>query len=109
MSGVQTGDATWYQTGLGACGVVNKNTDFIAAVSHSLFDTYPGYSDGNPNDNPVCGKKINMHYGGKSVAVEVTDRCTGCATTSLDLSPSAFQHLASESAGRLHGMTWEWA
>lgn len=33
--------ATFYMTGLTACGVTNKDTDYIAAVSHLLFDTYP--------------------------------------------------------------------
>jgi len=32
---------TWYDPGLGACGITNTDSDYIAAVSHSLFDTYP--------------------------------------------------------------------
>lgn len=46
---------------------------------------------------------------GKSVTVAITDRCTGCALTDLDFSPSAFDQLASEDLGRLSGMTWVWA
>jgi hypothetical protein len=45
---------------------------------------------------------------GKSVTVAITDRCTGCALTDLDFSPSAFDQLADESIGRLSGMTWDW-
>ncbi|CDO73236.1 hypothetical protein BN946_scf185007.g291 [Trametes cinnabarina] len=63
----------------------------------------------NPNDNPVCGRKITATYQGKSVTVAVTDRCTGCALTDLDFSPSAFSELADFDVGRLHGMTWVWA
>ena len=72
-----TSAATYYYTGLGACGWNSKDTDLIAAVGHGLFDGYPlvkvplrvplfpshrlvpsGYNGANPNNNPVCGKKI---------------------------------------------------
>lgn len=46
---------------------------------------------------------------GKSVEVTVTDRCTGCAETDLDFSPSAFDQLADETVGRISGMTWVWS
>ncbi|EIW81913.1 plant expansin [Coniophora puteana RWD-64-598 SS2] len=109
MHGTQKGDATYYTPGLGACGQTSTSDDLIVAVSHSLYDTYPGYKGTNPNNNPVCGRKINAHWGGKSVTVKVVDRCTGCAVTDLDFSPAAFKHLSPLSAGRLHGMTWTWA
>ena len=53
--------ATYYSTGLGACGVTNTDTDYIAAVSHTLFDNYPGYTSGNPNSNPICNKKVTAN------------------------------------------------
>ena len=31
---------TYYDAGLGACGIVNANTDYIAAVSKEVFDGY---------------------------------------------------------------------
>ena len=43
---------------------------------------------------------------GKSVKVQITDRCEACAEWDLDFSPAAFQQLADESIGRLHGVTW---
>jgi len=73
-----------------------------------MYDVYPGYSGGNPNANPVCGRMITASYQGKSVTVEVTDRCVACEQTDLDFSPAAFQALASESLGRID-ITWEWA
>jgi len=106
--GTFTGDGTFYATGLGACGITNVDTDFICAVSHSLFDGFEGYTGGNPNSNPVCGRKITATYQGKSVTVTVTDRCVGCALHDLDFSPSAFDNLAAESIGRLKGVTWSW-
>ncbi|KAH7931045.1 hypothetical protein BV22DRAFT_999245 [Leucogyrophana mollusca] len=108
LIGTQTGQGTYYATGLGACGITNTDTDYIAAVSHLLFDVFPGYNGVNPNENPVCNRKVTATYQGKSVTVAITDRCTGCALTDLDFSPSAFSQLASESVGRISGMTWLW-
>lgn len=36
-----TGDGTFYDTGLTACGITNTDSQFIAAVSHELFDSFP--------------------------------------------------------------------
>jgi len=108
-SGSFTGQATFYGTGLGACGITNKDTDYIAAVSMLLFDGFEGYTGGNPNNNPVCGKKIKANYQGKSVTITVTDRCVGCKMYDLDFAPKAFDQLADEALGRLSGMTWSWA
>ncbi|KAF8315049.1 hypothetical protein DL93DRAFT_2079744 [Clavulina sp. PMI_390] len=102
-----SGDGTYYGTGLGACGITSKDTDYIVAVSHLLYDSYPG-ATANPNDNPICGKKIEAHYGGNSVTVTVVDRCVGCAMRDLDFSPSAFSQLADQSLGRI-SITWQWA
>jgi expansin (peptidoglycan-binding protein) len=107
MIGTQSGQATYYATGLGACGITNTDSQYICAVSELLFDVYPGYNGVNPNTNPVCGQQITLTYNGKSITVTVTDRCTACATTDLDLSPSAFSDLAAESVGRFD-MTWVW-
>jgi len=103
-----TGQATFYGTGLGACGITNKDTDYICAVSHLLFDGFEGYTGGDPNSNPICNRKIKATYKGKSVTVTVTDRCVGCAENDLDFAPSAFDQLANEDLGRLSGMTWQW-
>lgn len=111
MSGVQTGQGTFFDVALGACGYTNKGTDYVVAVSHVLFDNYPGYNKVNPNTNPVCGKKITATYQGKSVTVAVVDRCADdtCLVGNLDFSRSAFSQLASFDVGRLSGMTWQWA
>ncbi|KAF9481356.1 hypothetical protein BDN70DRAFT_803471 [Pholiota conissans] len=108
MVGTQTGQGTFYATGLGACGITNKDTDHIAAVSHLLFDNFPGYNGVNPNNNPLCGRTVTATYQGKSVTVSLTDRCTGCAVTDLDFSPTAFNELADFAVGRISGMTWVW-
>ncbi|PLW56413.1 hypothetical protein PCANC_03477 [Puccinia coronata f. sp. avenae] len=102
-----TGEATYYGTGLGACGIVSTDTSMIAAASHLLFDSFPG-ATANPNENPICGRKVRATYQGKSVEVELVDRCEGCAVHDLDFSPSAFAQLGAMESGRLYGMTWVW-
>lgn len=106
LSEILSGDATYYATGLGACGITNTDTDMIAAASELLFDTFPGYEGGDPNNNPICNKKVSVTYGSTTISVTITDRCTACAYGSLDFSPSAFEKLASLSVGRLHGIDW---
>nr|AGT80108.1 riboflavin aldehyde-forming protein [Hemileia vastatrix] len=104
IGGSKTGEATYYATGLGACGITSNDSQMIAAVSHLLFDSYPG-ATANPNANPICGKKAQVNYHGKTVVVTLVDRCVGCAMYDLDLSPTAFSGLSSLDAGRLQGMT----
>lgn len=104
-SGEFSGDGTYYSTGLGACGITNVDTDYIVAISHELFDQT---STGNPNTNPVCGRKITAFFEGKSVEVTVTDRCEGCALHDLDFSPSAFSQIADQALGRIK-ITWNWS
>lgn len=104
-SGSKSGDGTYYDTGLGACGITSTDSDYIVAISHVLFDAQ---GVANPNNNPLCGKKINAHYGGKSVTVTVVDRCPGCEEGSLDFSPSAFNQLADFDLGRIP-ITWDFA
>ncbi|TCD61310.1 hypothetical protein EIP91_008638, partial [Steccherinum ochraceum] len=104
-----SGDGTFYAPGLNACGTVDNNDSMIAAIGHAAFDSFPGYSGGNPNNNPICNKQVTAHYQGKSVSVRITDRCGGCdIATSLDFSPKAFAMLADPSVGRIHGVTWSY-
>ncbi|KAI0304887.1 RlpA-like double-psi beta-barrel-protein domain-containing protein-containing protein [Russula brevipes] len=109
LSGTQVGEGTWYSPGLGACGTTNSGSDYIAAVSQALYDSYPGYAGGDPNKDPVCGAHIRANYQGHSVTVTVVDRCAACQETDLDFSPAAFSQLANQSVGRLSDMTWSWA
>ncbi|KAK0506165.1 RlpA-like double-psi beta-barrel-protein domain-containing protein-containing protein [Armillaria luteobubalina] len=103
-SDTHTGEITFYETGLGSCGITSTDSDHIVALSQTLYDQFT--PAGNANKNTLCGKTIHIEYGGKSTDVTVVDRCTGCAEYDLDLSPAAFDDLASESLGRLQGATW---
>ncbi|RIB28841.1 expansin module family protein [Gigaspora rosea] len=101
-----TGDITFYDVGLGACGKTNSNSDLICALSRADFGSSPG---GNSNKNPSCGKTITITCpGSKSVTVKVVDLCEGCKSGDLDLSPTAFNHLAKASVGRLQ-CDWEFS
>lgn len=101
-----TGQGTWYNPALGACGIFNTDADFIVAVGWQLFDSYPG-ATANPNLNPICGKTITASYQGKSIKATITDRCTGCKGNDLDFTPAAFQALIGPlSLGRVDGVSW---
>ncbi|GAA5982236.1 hypothetical protein JCM5350_007707 [Sporobolomyces pararoseus] len=105
LTGTHTGEGTWFAPGLGACGTVATDDSPIVAVSHLLYDSYPGATR-NPNLNPICGQKIRATYQGKSVDVTVQDRCEGCAMWDLDFSPKLFGELADLGIGRLKGVEW---
>ncbi|KAH8091721.1 RlpA-like double-psi beta-barrel-protein domain-containing protein-containing protein [Cristinia sonorae] len=100
-----TGDATFYTPGLGACGGINTEKDFIVAVSTQIFNGFPG-AGANPNKNPICGKKLTATSRGKKVTVKIVDQCPGCSRDSIDLSPAAFNTLADPATGRLHNVRW---
>ncbi|KAL7944104.1 RlpA-like double-psi beta-barrel-containing domain-containing protein [Trichoderma barbatum] len=90
------GDITFYTTGLGACGGVNNDEEYVAAVSAAVFDS-----------QSVCGSTISVSFAGRSVSVLVVDRCAGCAFGDVDLSPRAFIDLTgSLDAGRVQG-SWD--
>jgi len=99
FTGVQTGQGTFFTPGLGACGITNSDADLIAAASQALFDSDPD----------ICGKTVNVNFGGNTVNVAITDRCSSCAATDLDFSSTAFSQLADVSVGLITGMTWTFA
>lgn len=99
-----SGDGTFYNTGLGSCGIVSNDSEFVVALGYELYDSV---NTPNPNNNPLCGRKITVFRGNKSVQVTVVDRCPGCSSTSLDLSPAAFNVLGAPEEGRI-SITWKW-
>ncbi|KAI0779647.1 riboflavin-aldehyde forming enzyme [Fomes fomentarius] len=91
------GDATYYipNGGLGACGTPIQNTDFAVALSPDLYA-------GGAN----CGRRMGVNYQGLFVSATVADLCPGCGSGSIDLTPVAFQQLASLDAGRIQ-VSWD--
>ncbi|GAB1738177.1 hypothetical protein NU219Hw_g2707t1 [Hortaea werneckii] len=110
-----TGDLTYYQPGLGACGVTSTEDDYIVALSHILFDAAGSSTDagGNSNENPLCGRMLRAtRYNEeasaqRSVDLRVVDRCTGCEVDDLDTSLKAFERLAPSASGRVD-VSWAW-
>ena len=105
--GPYQGDLTYYDPGLGACGVTSANGDKIVAVSHIIFDAVQTGS--NPNANPLCGKKVRVKRLGGDTTVDLTvvDRCTGCQPDDLDMTEDTFSTLAAVALGRVKG-EWSW-
>ncbi|KAI1745103.1 RlpA-like double-psi beta-barrel-protein domain-containing protein-containing protein [Xylaria scruposa] len=87
-----TGDITYYQPGLGACGETNSDSDAVVAMS-------PAQYTGN------CGKSITITKDGKTAKAKVVDKCPSCASGSIDVSSTVFQSLADLSVGRTT-VTW---
>jgi len=106
-----TGDLTWYDTGLGACGVTSTASQAIVAIAESLFDQYTpssGLHAGNPNDNTLCGKTVTITgVDGSPYTATIVDRCTGCAESDLDLSEDFFNTVTDNGNGRVHNMSWK--
>ncbi|KAF8307013.1 hypothetical protein DL93DRAFT_2101420 [Clavulina sp. PMI_390] len=50
-----TGDLTYYDTGVVACGDTYTDSTYTAAISHLLYDSWAGYAGTNTVRNPVCG------------------------------------------------------
>ncbi|RHZ81888.1 hypothetical protein Glove_117g328 [Diversispora epigaea] len=102
FKGKTEGDATFYGVGLGACGFTNTNDEMIFAMPAVMFDPSP---NGNPYQNPNCGKEaiVTRRVGGvkKRVRVICVDRCVGCKYGDIDLSPAAFNMIASPDEGRV--------
>lgn len=85
-----SGQATYYEVGLGACGQTNSDSQLVAALNSDQ------YSSSN------CGRSATVTGpSGNSVTVTIVDECPGCGYGSLDLSPTAFSDLAPESEGRI--------
>ncbi|KAJ3553350.1 hypothetical protein NP233_g12665 [Leucocoprinus birnbaumii] len=57
------GRFSFYDAGLGACGIVNSGSDFIVALNSAQFD-----------QGGWCFKKITISIGGKSTEATITDR-----------------------------------
>ncbi|MGW4817078.1 RlpA-like double-psi beta-barrel domain-containing protein [Kitasatospora cineracea] len=92
-----TGMASFYSTGLGACGVVVKDSDLAVALSPDMF--------GSGAPGPRCGAVLAITYKGRTVNATVADRAAALRGADIDLSPAAFSALGSVDEGRIQ-VTW---
>ncbi|KAH8922064.1 hypothetical protein BT69DRAFT_1320455 [Atractiella rhizophila] len=93
-----SGRATFYDVGLGACGEYNSDSDFVVALNQGQYGSSNSVSK-------YCFKYINIQYGGKSAKAQIVDCCPGCPWGALDMSPALFKHFANPDMGVFY-MTW---
>lgn len=88
-AGTYTGDITYYQPGLGACGQTNTDGEAVVAMNAAQ---YAG----------SCGRMIAITSadGSRKAVAKVVDKCPACASGAIDVSSSVFQLLADLSVGR---------
>ncbi|KAL7420484.1 hypothetical protein Q5752_004434 [Cryptotrichosporon argae] len=82
-----TGQATYFEVGLGACGSYNVDTDMIVALNSAQYEA---------NDGGNCGQYLEIENtsNGKTAYAYVADECPSCAYGSLDMSPALFSELS---------------
>ncbi|KAI0647082.1 RlpA-like double-psi beta-barrel-protein domain-containing protein-containing protein [Trametes meyenii] len=94
-----TGNATFYFQGgqAGACGAVNPDSAFIAAMQTKRYGDLGAKS-------ALCGQKVKItnQKNGKTVTVTIADACPTCGTENdIDLSQGAFDQIATEEEGEV--------
>jgi len=90
------GRGTWFDVGLGNCGLEDTNSDPIVAISKTLYDQ---------NNGGNCNQWIKINYGGKSVHAKIRDSCQSCGYYDLDMSPATFKGLSSLGTGQIE-VSW---
>ncbi|CAF0969749.1 unnamed protein product [Adineta ricciae] len=98
-----SGNATYYDPSIGACGFLSNGDELVCAIADSLYDTQT--IDGNPNNNKFCRKQISVTGPKGTAIVTVVDRCGSCKDGDLDLSRPAFNKIGDSINGRVP-VTW---
>lgn len=105
-----SGDLTWYEGGLTACGInLDTKTMDGVAVSFNVFETFPGATP-NPNQNPICNSKVRATHTETGVTMEipVVDKCSACKDGDLDGTEQIFKAFGFDlGRGRVPGLQWE--
>lgn len=70
------GKATFYNDkGYGACGSpIDAPAQMLVAVPKGLWPS------SNPNNDPLCKKKVKVTYKGKTITVPIKDQCPAATT-----------------------------
>ncbi|KAJ8120867.1 hypothetical protein ONZ43_g2538 [Nemania bipapillata] len=89
-----SGDMTWFNPGLGACGRTDNDGSPVVALNSA------DYANG-----AHCGKWITIQANGHQTAAQVVDLCPGCGTHGIDVAPAIFDDIASLDVGRVK-VTW---
>ncbi|EZF28497.1 hypothetical protein H109_03413 [Trichophyton interdigitale MR816] len=95
-----TGEITFYDGGLGACGTnIDTNGEDAIALPIDLMGPLS-------NTNPYCGKQVQISYKGKTATATVKDKCAGCTGNNIDMTRFLFYKFGVEAEGRIHGVEW---
>ncbi|CAF1003810.1 unnamed protein product [Adineta steineri] len=107
-SGLFHGKCTYYyvSAGLTACGHRYDDHQFIVALNTAQFD--PHTPNGNPNNNALCGRQIQVNGPRGAAVVGVVDSCPGCPYGGVDLSTAAFQAVVGDLSIGVANVTWSW-
>ncbi|TGJ86217.1 hypothetical protein E0Z10_g2512 [Xylaria hypoxylon] len=85
-----SGDMTYFNPGLGACGRTDNDGSPVVALNPA------DYANG-----ANCGRWITIQGNGHQTAAQVVDLCPGCASGAIDVSPAIFDDIAPLSVGRI--------
>jgi hypothetical protein len=89
---------------MGACGNELGDDKFYAAIS--VADWGSDVWVDNKNQNPWCGKKATVQLNGKTVDVEIQDKCMGCKSGDIDLTLAAWNKLTDNAYGSREQGAW---
>ncbi|KAJ1974952.1 hypothetical protein H4R35_003376 [Dimargaris xerosporica] len=99
------GDGTYYSpsVGLGSCGEQHSDSDMVVALNA------PQYGESaNPNNSPMCGKKVRIKGPKGEAEATIVDKCPPCKHGDVDMSPGVFDKIADQAEGRVP-ITWSFA
>ncbi|KAI0644379.1 hypothetical protein C8Q79DRAFT_971377 [Trametes meyenii] len=87
---------TFHATGPNACGTVDKDTDFVAAINTLQW-----------GNGEHCFETIEVQFQGKVAQAKITDECPGCPFAGLNFSPALFEAVVGPlSLGAVNTGTW---
>jgi len=93
-----SGQATWFDVGLGACGITNTNDQLVVALSSLIYDG---------GEYCFTNIQITNTANGVTQTGEVVDKCPGCGEYDIDLSPSLFEALGADLSQGVIQVEWE--
>ncbi|KAF9033560.1 plant expansin [Panaeolus papilionaceus] len=83
---------TFFFPGLGACGLVNTDADFVVALNGAQWEA-----------RIHCGQSVVINANGRTAIATIVDLCPGCPFGGLDLTPGLFQVFAPLEVGVITG------
>ncbi|KAI9314487.1 RlpA-like double-psi beta-barrel-protein domain-containing protein-containing protein [Dichotomocladium elegans] len=83
------GYGTFFNVGLGSCGMESVDSDMVVALSFSHMQS------------GACGRRIKATSSRGSITCTVVDTCPACGENDIDFSPAAFEQIGDPAAGRV--------